>query len=445
MYVDQVKNKSDFAKELGEIQAPLALSARLGGSTVDFAIAGLDDRARIYEISAPNQGQAVEVLFDVIRLVSEKAIEIGQSILPVTFGVAGSSTISEPNKYLGEPALPQVLGLHSLPNYSFNGSSLAEDVGHIRKPSLVNFYTAMTRTLSGLPVTLNYIDEARVANPIVDKSENSKLVMDYTVRNDTVSVAASCVDGLRNGDNVLGLVCGSGFNLGYCSNYQKGRFIEERNYEAGHHSIPLKFTSPLDLYISDQRKRTPEQVFAGGNKGNENKGIRMQLKFLREVLADPEGINYKFVEYSVLPHLNQFLNEPLTMDSIQKSPLIRADYLASNRELVAEAKAADPLALALCLSQAKRLGAYLAASFKTQFASALTQKLAITGSHFLDILSVHGAENLFKAELAKVRGSLNDQIQLVTLDKDRVDGMIELVESQSHNLRSSARATTHVA
>jgi hypothetical protein len=276
-----------------EGRLPLAIAGRLGGSTIDFAITGLDgktDDVSHFELDLKKLGTkeaAVRALFEIIGTVSTQAKLLGQKVLPVILGIAGFETSKHQNLFNDKQKLPQEPGLHMLPNFKF--SKLNTHSMHPNANSMINFINEMKAALKG-NYQINYQDEA--GSKLIKefgRGENDPVAnIDFTIVNDTIAIANSEVNNLVDHENVLSMVCGSGMNIGISKDFDSSTkdFAGLINTEAGHIDISNdeKLVSRLDKetfangYIESL---TPDKLFAGGAKGRElNTGVQAKIDYL---------------------------------------------------------------------------------------------------------------------------------------------------------------------
>jgi hypothetical protein len=209
------------AKKSGN--APYALAGRIGGSTVDFALTGLSREPVHIEIHLDPQDKksALDTLKEIIGFVAEQAKRLGQKVLPVDLGIAGFTTAQHP-KFRGHD-LKREPGLHILPNFVMDQSKAEPE------DRLISFTQFAQSIADSAKAQLRYQDESGKADI---QQAKEKFTLDFKVINDTVAIGNSVIKDLKDGENVLTMVCGSGFNVGKLEGFDKksGAFTAAYQY-----------------------------------------------------------------------------------------------------------------------------------------------------------------------------------------------------------------------
>ena len=407
----RVGNFAEFRTKFQEMtekksaNTPFALAGRIGGSTVDFALTGLagfDKKPAHIEIHLDpnNKKPALDTLIKIISFVSEQAKKLGQKVLPVDLGIAGFTTKEHP-VFKGHN-LRREPGLHILPNFTLDKSKPEPE------DRLINFANSARRMADIVGAELKYQDESGIARITQD---NRDFTLDFKVINDTVAIGNSVIKNLNDGENVLTMVCGSGFNVGKLEDFDKksGAFKQLTNTEVGHETKALS-QGVLDLFDksfieANDSKLSPEWLFAGGAAG----------------VAEPQG-------------LVAYLESKRSSSEFAQSSLVQLEQLDS-KAIVEAARNRDKLAQDSLVVYAKALGKFLNENYSGIITSDSTNKLVITGSHLLDILSIESAREEFNRELN--HGRIEEPLIIKMLDKSELDGMLELVKARSADIKTN--------
>lgn len=442
--IDPDKDPREQIIQRQEERSPFAIAARLGGSTVDFAITGLEDKkngASHFELDIKKLGSkeaAVKALFEIIATVSTQAKILGQQVLPVTLGVAGFETSKHQNLFNSQQRLPQEPGLHMLPNFRFSqGDSQYQ---HPNASSLINFIAEMTTALKS-DFQINYQDEAGKSVISQNGRGGSTAKVDFTVINDTIAIANSEVNNLQDKENVLSMVCGSGMNIGISKNFDSSKkdFAELINTESGHIDISNNpnLVSELDKQTFANgfiESLTPDKLFAGGAKERKlNTGVQAKIDYLRslkiaareDVIA--ELLGKLFVDYK---------ESGIDIEKAKSSAILISKDPIDSQAIMKAARNSDPLAQLLTLDLVTKLGKFINSHNLELIKEPNTKKLVITGSHIEDMLSVPVLKAAFDNALNQDRGIEN--LNIINLEKGKMDGLKDLVIAKAASLRAIA-------
>ena len=428
--VDEFKLRYEAARP--NSTTPLAVVARVSGSTVDVAV----NTDKLHEplhvavqIDERDRKKALNTLFQIFAFVSQKAIDLGQKVLPIDLGISGFEVTKHP-EFFAEHRMPppQVTpGDHVqyLVNFELK-EAMVKDKDHPKSRNMIDFKDLLHEALeqNHVNATINYQDEA--GHRLHDVPDNS-LTINLRVQNDTNALVSAVQSTLRDGDNVMTLVGGTGFNVGLARNYDtsKSAFESLSNLEIGASKSDTEYYSILDKEIR-RDKLTPDWSFAAGHEDQEPQGIKAHLKFIRENIDDPNKTDL----------INEYIDEistcdeespVVTIDDMRSSPLLTEDSLADNKGIMQAARDEDKFALAVVNNLAFRWGAFL----NYELGNHLQQgagytKLVITGSHILDmLLNVPQAKGIFTDSLFF---GIRNKPDIVTVGKTDMDGMPELLK-----------------
>ena len=232
--------ESRYQGARGGSRIPLAVVARVSGSTVDVAV----NTDKLHEplhvavqIDDNNRKKALDTLFEIFAFVSQKAIDLGQKVLPIDLGISGFEVTKHP-EFFAEHRMPppQVTpGDHVqyLVNFELK-EAMVKDKDHPKSRNMIDFKDLLHEALeqNHVNATINYQDEA--GHRLHDVLDNS-LTINLRVQNDTNSLVSTVQSTLRDGDNVMTLVGGTGFNVGLAQNYKASEsgFASFSNLEIG--------------------------------------------------------------------------------------------------------------------------------------------------------------------------------------------------------------------
>lgn len=416
--------KNNFQRSKDVDPGNFAMAARIGGSTVDFVLKGLAKAEEPLHVTVDldknDKAKALETLGQIINFVADQAKVLGQKVLPVDLGIAGFSTKSHPQHDNEE--LPQNLGLHLLPNFVTN--SLDEtypDSSH--KANLFNFFNFAHKTIqnaNGQTVhKLRYQDEFESKG--VNPAKDTDFIVDFKVINDTVAIGNSVLNKLSDGENVLSMVGGTGFNVGKLEGFSTNRssFKKLESTEIGHQPEKLS-KDVLNLFDKQFLRENaehldPEWLFAGGNNGPQ--GIVAYVNFLKD-----SG------------------SEDFQASSLAK--LDKVDGIA----LAEHARQGDEFSISILRKYATALGRFLNNNFHEYITNDKTKNFVITGSHVLDMIgfnskgkfdkNLEGVRVAFLGELAKDKVGVLD---IKALEKEEIDGLPEIVKARAASAKSQFR------
>ncbi len=441
-----------------ESKQPLAAVVRVGGSGVDMAVSGLhkdpihiDIKAERSKSTIANHTADLKVVKEILATCVKQAKAVSQPIMDLVFGVAGYATNAKENV-----ALNQLCS--QVPEEGHIYMANANDKAGLNWDALGD----MRDIANGAEISLSYRDEAM--NDHIDCISNldTETGLRATVLNDTVAIAASAGQHLKEGENALGLVDGTGFNLGIGEDYdtRTGQFRRTQNTESGQPPLPnteanqsiYKFKSPLDaIYEGANKDLNTEEVLAGGS-------LVRQCQTLKSILENATTRENMLNIPNVLLHLNKYLpvEKQLAISIINGTHKLTVGTLGSPNfieynpkilqivsspdlaikdkaeEIEKEAKKGDSLALALTLSLAERSANFTITKFADFLKNSKTTAFAMVGSHLLHgILEVPGGENAFIGTIQKFRAKhgLND-LKILKHDRGAMDGLIDVLEGK---------------
>ena len=437
------KDPENHFKKLRKKRDPFALNARLGGSTVDFVVTGLDDEKKpkhfVFDLSKISKTKAIDTLYKIISFVSEQAKRIGQKVLPITFGIAGAETQKHHKLFEKEgktlPTTPKHRALHITPNTQYDPPRVS-NCDHPQANSLINFMDDLINALTkrrlkkDVDYKLHYQDEVGTIEP---KSTADIMQINFTVINDTLAIANSIVSELQDGQNVFSMVSGSGFNVGLSSNFDSrdNSFKTVQNTEFGHvdlrtdkYSDLLSKLDKATLEAGYIESLTPDKLFSAGPTGRElNHGVEAKIDYLqgatvqdqRTVLA-PLAVEYNF-----------------DIDKVLKSPLLTAGESHKPKDIMTASQEGDQLAKLLLLDLATKLGKLLNLEYGEFIKDSNTKDFVITGSFFENLCKQQDLKNAFVEALNSGR---EENLQISFLEKDQMDGLKALIEKQCSLLKT---------
>ncbi len=278
------------------------------------------------------------------------AKDLGQTVLPIIDSICGfplSAKSPNPditNKTRRENGKSYELGEHFLANLNRGpttsrtealsknvimpaGSVYDEDENN-RVVNFLNLTKSAASSIQGLAFNISYRDDINhQAKPIGDSEVNPTITINQSVTNDTVLVASSAASHIdenshnrftvKPGENVVGLVCGTGFNIGFCKNREEGNgFTEVENTEIGHTKDTIdSYLTPLDP--TGTKALSLEKLLASSKDGE---GIRGRFNRLAEQMTNPSDLSQKSINTlnQALKNtgLNQHNCDPLTVNNV---------------------------------------------------------------------------------------------------------------------------------
>lgn len=206
----------------------LAAAVQIGGSGTRLILGKVTDKTRGSKIinCQPTKGDhrdraGLLVLADILKVIAEKAKDLDQNSIPLMLSVAGYPCKDNPGLY-GNTALKDSEAVWNFANFRpQNGEANAALDKDIPKNA-----PERERLLN-----VKELPYARFAEG------DKKNCFDTKIYNDTVSLATACAgnDNLQDGDSTVGLVCETGFNIGFAENYNQetSSFQSSTNTESG--------------------------------------------------------------------------------------------------------------------------------------------------------------------------------------------------------------------
>jgi hypothetical protein len=207
--------------------------------------------------------------------------------------------------------------------------------------NFLNLTNSAASSIPGLAFNISYRDDINPQAKLISGSEASPTItINQSVTNDTVLVASSAashVDDVSHnrltvkpGENVVGLVCGTGFNIGYCKSREENNgFSEIVNTEIGHTKDTIdSYLTPLDP--AKNPDLSLEKLLASSK---DNEGIRGRFNNLVVQINRSSSLLQNSIDTlnQALKNtgLNQHAQNPLTVNNV-------AIGVRSIQELIAE-------------------------------------------------------------------------------------------------------------
>ncbi len=441
---DDFEDRATFCEKERDKRSPFALNARLGGSTVDFVVTGLDDEKKpkhfVFDLSKISKTKAIDALYEIISFVSMQAEFIGQKVLPITFGIAGAATKKHHKLFEKEgktlSTTQKHRALHITPNTQYDPPRVS-NCDHPQANSLINFMDDLIKALDtralvrGVNYKLHYQDEVGTIKP---KSREDIMQINFTVINDTLAIANSIVSKLEAGQNVFSMVSGSGFNVGLSSNFNldDNSFKTMQNTEFGHVDLRIgkysRLLSELDKATFKAGKiesLTPDKLFSAGPKGRKlNHGVEAKIDYLQEATVQDQRtvLQPLAIEYGV------------DIDEVCQSSLLTLGKSHKPKDIMRASQEGDQLAKLLLLDWATKLGKLLNLEFGEFIKDSNTKDFVITGSFFENLYKQEDLKNAFVEALNSGRNG--KKLQISFLKKDQMDGLKALIEKQCSLLKT---------
>ena len=272
------KDLKEFEQKLSELKGSkdfIAQGLKVGGSKVEVIVKAKDKAPisvcfkRDGSLSPAEKEAETRDLFITVahakRAFVDVAQSMGQTILPMIDSVCGYP-INDKHPHPQVAELKYPVGAHYLANLDHG---IVNDTNPFHERVFVNPSQESNRRMYNL-LALNHLAVSPGVNFKLDYKdddtqhslslqaqapfgEQRALDLKISSTNDTLLVARSASthhsSTIGEGENVIGLVCGSGFNIGSCNNYQsqKNDFTGSNNTEIGGR---LKGLSVLKPYIT---------------------------------------------------------------------------------------------------------------------------------------------------------------------------------------------------
>jgi hypothetical protein len=292
--LDTTDKKQDFYKTN-------AIGLQVNGSTVSLGL--LDHLGNLIQIpvlknpkASPDQKEAaLKTLFKMVAdvVIYQKSQDPNGSI-DIDISAAGFTASTHPEFFKAKELQPvKINGLTYMSNFPAQlvDQSVKDLMGNYEKNKFHNFQdrleTALRQDSNG--INFSYQDEA----PDTKSTQANKgFTVNMTTMNDTNTLAFQLGDQLTQDDTVIGVVGGTGFNVGVNKNYNgKGSFESISNLECGASVLPeqdlLPFLSPIDRFKLQAEPNTPPEWFFAG--GQEDQGlVNIAKKIQEDFRADSE-------------------------------------------------------------------------------------------------------------------------------------------------------------
>jgi len=381
-----------YARKLNEFEQTLkeklqgnkraALGVKIGGSGANI-IAKLDDGSLVetgFKLnkkpeakdqtaeSLEKQQNEVRDMFLAIAKVKEifitAANNVGQNILPMIDSICGFPLSGKtPNPEIADTRLRDNDGFYSPGDHYLrnldHGSTIALDgpeyetmpPGSLDNPSdhnrVYNFLeltnSAAKTALGSKKYNIVYRDDLRqTATP----NHPDTITISQNTTNDTVLVASSSASlagedaksGVQLGENAVGLVCGTGFNIGYCEDYQgDSKFAKVSNTEIGATQVKAE-TNKLVTTLDAPGEQNLEKLLASSNVLED--GLSGRFNRLEKQLNATDSSKAKqsldtLNEALASTNLNLGVTKPLTVENAKIG-------VTAIRKLLAKQKREEP-------------------------------------------------------------------------------------------------------
>ncbi|MEY3369477.1 MAG: hypothetical protein RLZZ361_147 [Cyanobacteriota bacterium] len=418
----------------------------------------LQYRLNLLEISDQKEA-ALKTLFQMVAdVVKYQKSQDPNGTIDIDISAAGFAPKSHPVFFTAKGLDPvDINGLTYMTN--FPAITIDQSVkglnGDYEKSKFHNFQ-ARLKTALGEHININYQDEASDT-----KSTQAKkgFTVNMTTMNDTNTLAFQLGHQLNQSDTVIGVVGGTGFNVGVNKSYDgKGSFDSISNLECGGTVLPekdlLPFLSPIDRFKLQAEPNTPpEWFFAGGQEDqglvNIAKKIQEDFRAYSQITKDhPEKLTiydrvngYPFAKAKsritnfALEYLCYLQNDKkFDLKLVSQIPTwLTGSETLTNRLIMQKARENEPLALAMVNDFASRWGGFIKNRLddKGLLNGVDNPKYAITGSHLQDLLSIKSAKTAFAEALGV------SEANLINIEKSEMDGMQAILKAKIATARAA--------
>ncbi len=473
-----------------------AIGIQVNGSTVNLGLLNhLDKLITIPVFKDDNKDQPAtdeereQALESVFKMVADvvKAQKNSDTTVPVSIDISASGfSINKHPEFFTNKGLSPLnhLNVHYLENYTVSQQPLKLNFpgGKYKIPSFISFSQRLEKGLGnteGMKIT--YLDESSTSSVMQGQKSFS---LNMTTMNDTNTLAFQLGDQLNQGDTVIGVVGGTGFNVGVNKNFNKvtGNFEQISNLECGagllNEETLSPFLSPIDIFnLRENPQLKPETFFASGKAGEELGLVRI-AQSLRETYKNYnnendfteaigrvlDGINeesdpsstknasslwnfhqlqqnspQKKKELEELksrladehkPRVDSHLNKP----KFKLSNWITDDsFELTNKSIMNRAQNGDGLAIAMVNDFASRWGGFIKNRLdaKGLLQGVNNPKYAITGSHLQHLLKIPSAKTAFAKALSV------PEANLINIKKGEMDGMQAILKAKIATARAA--------
>jgi hypothetical protein len=448
-----------------------AIGIQVNGSTVSLGL--LDHLGKLIQIpvlkdpkAGPDQKEdALKTLFQMVAdVVKYQKSQDPNSSIDIDISAAGFAPKSHPEFFQAKSLAPvKINGLTYMSNFRAQmvDQSVKDLIGDYEKNKFHNFQDRLKTALGQdrNRINFSYQDEASETK---STQPNKGFTVNMTTMNDTNTLAFQLGEKLNQGDTVIGVVGGTGFNVGVNKNYNgEGSFDSISNLECGASVLPkqdlLPFLSPIDQFkLQTEPKTPPEWFFAGGQ---EDQGLVNIAQKIRETFNnynekstnDPDlGSGFELFSIDLGKYTEEFSDDAPQLNkenqvlefliSLEKSGKTIQDFpnwltgseRLTNRLIMQKARDGEPLALAMVTDFAKRWGGFIKNRLddKGLLADVNNPKYAITGSHLQDLLSIESAKTAFAKALSV------PEANLINIEKGEMDGMQAILKAKIATARA---------
>jgi len=470
-YLPKLKAKLSPGDKAENSYRTNAIGIQVNGSTVTLGLLNhLDKLITIPVFRDDNQAQPAtdeereKALESVFKMVADvvKAQKNSDTTVPVSIDISASGfSISKHPEFFTSKGLTPVThpNVHYLENYTVSQqpSGLNFPEGEYKKPSFINFRQRLEKELGNtVGMKITYLDESGISS--VTQGQKS-FSFNMTTMNDTNTLAFQLEDQLNQGDTVIGVVGGTGFNVGVNKSYDgKGSFDSISNLECGGTVLPeqdlLPFLSPIDRFKLQAEPNTPPEWFFAG--GQEDQGlVNIAKKIQVDFRADLEKTNDNTKKHTIYDRLNGYpfakAKSRITNFALEYLCYLKNDkkfdlkpgsqspsWLTGSEPLTNEfimnkAKDNEPLALAMVNDFASRWGGFIKNRLdaKGLLNGVNNPKYAITGSHLQHLLRIPSAKTAFAKALSV------PEANLINIKKGEMDGMQAILKAKIATARAA--------
>lgn len=411
-----------------------AIGIQVNGSTVTLGLLNhLNQLIQIEVLKKPgaNKQERETALVNLFNMVADvvkyQKEQNPEGSIYIDISAAGLAPKAHPNFFRAKRLEPvNTDGLTFMDNFPVKtiDSQVGSLTGNYEIDKFHNFQARLMTALGNdiTDIKVNYKDEASLSST----NKYGSFTINMTTMNDTNTLAFQLGDQLNSGDTVIGLVGGTGFNVGVNKNYNgEGSFESISNLEAGGTLISKndlkKFLTPIEkLILESEPDSRPERFFASGSNNDYSlAGIVSKIKELTE------ANNYS----EIFPYL----------DSIDANKDIELPDWAtdsneiSNQEIMDKAQNGDEVALAMVNDFASRWGRFIKNRLdaKDLLIGVSNPKYAYTGSHLRHLLEIPSAKIAF----ARALGVPEDN--LIKIEKSEMDGMQAILKAKIATARAA--------
>ncbi len=433
----------------------LAAAIQIGGSGIQVGITGLkpDNEVSIFELpqfkktngetnfdvqvqNAKDNYENFKVLAQIIEFVGKHAQELGQENFDVDIGVAGFDAHNPPSNMGEETKKKAKLAREG--EYLLANVPLHADDGR----GITNFFN---------PKILFTEELRNSSNGFSFKSEQGKIAsntfrINGSILNDTVTLACSHTEGLQKGDSSVGVVCGTGFNMGIAKRFNGIGFddLQCANLELGHWPVvaDAAYLSPFDIpFVKEGRllnqnernelvkTKSPEKLFSGSNP-KEARSIKNILINIRDLANLP---NDRTIDQIGIGINSNEAKEAIAQLESDKPLEEYSDIDIEKVLMLSTPVTAQVFLKKLYLNYFNRLGMLIGETLNKQFADN-TKAINFTGSYFVEPMKkLPEADLFFRKGLAKgLNKQSADDIKINLTSREEMDGMVTMIKTKAN-------------